>query len=211
MDAKNNSGAGGVATANDENLYQAVIIADSYNERFSALCEGTAKDDPSEASDGEAGDGDQAKGADEQPACLIPLLGVPLLGWTLEALSLSNVTSVVIFCGRGADKVKAWVNGTDASATSGTRNAKTSWKGANGSTHSRMQINCLSSTSARSIGDALRQIDQMQILNPKRPFLLIHSPIVGNVDLSELVRRHERLKEADKNVIMSLGIRVGGR
>lgn len=74
-----------------------------------------------------------------------------------------------------------------------------------------LHITCVSSSSAQSVGDALRQLDAMQILNPKSPFLLVHSPIVSNVDLSRLVRDHKRLREADKNVIMTLAVGVGGR
>lgn len=51
----------------------------------------------------------------------------------------------------------------------------------------------------------------MQILNPKTPFLLLHSPVVSNVDLSRLVRDHKKLREEDKNVIMTVGVGVGGR
>jgi translation initiation factor eIF-2B subunit epsilon len=74
-----------------------------------------------------------------------------------------------------------------------------------------LNIQCISSTSAQSIGDALRQLDAMQILNPKMPFLLLHSPVVSNVDLSRLVRDHKKLREEDKNVIMTVGVGVGGR
>lgn len=74
-----------------------------------------------------------------------------------------------------------------------------------------LSIQCITSQSAISPGDALRQLDAMQILNPKIPFLLLHSPIVSNYDLSILIRHHKKLRAADKSVIMTIGVGVGGR
>lgn len=85
------------------------------------------------------------------------------------------------------------------------------WEHSTSSYSKTLNIQCISSTSAQSIGDALRQLDAMQILNPKMPFLLLHSPVVSNVDLSRLVRDHKKLREEDKNVIMTVGVGVGGR
>lgn len=51
----------------------------------------------------------------------------------------------------------------------------------------------------------------MQIINPKVSFLLLHSPIVGNVDLSAIVKQHQALRSVDPNVIMSVGVGIGGR
>lgn len=37
------------------------------------------------------------------------MLGVPLLAWTLESLSLSNITEVIIFCTAHADAIREYV------------------------------------------------------------------------------------------------------
>jgi hypothetical protein len=74
-----------------------------------------------------------------------------------------------------------------------------------------LNVQCVSDSLSRSAGDALRKLDSMQIINPKVPFLLLHSPIVGNVDLSAMVKRHQALRREDPNVIMSVGVGIGGR
>jgi hypothetical protein len=69
----------------DEAPLQAVILADSYNRRFEVLCSDT-------------------------PRILLPLCSTPLLTWTLEALSLSRVKQVFVFCGVHADQVREFVS-----------------------------------------------------------------------------------------------------
>lgn len=127
--------------------------------------------------------------------CLLPLLGSPLLAWTLESLSLSHARDVVLFCRYGAhvDAVRAWL-------AADVRHAR------------GLSIQVVAAaSSARSAGDCLRQLDQMQLLDPKRPFLLVNGCVVANADLGALVRRHEQIREQDKDVIMTLGIGAGGR
>jgi len=50
-----------------------------------------------------------------------------------------------------------------------------------------------------------------QVLNPDNPFILVHSPIVSNYDLSKMVEAHKARREVDKNVIMTMGVARGGR
>jgi translation initiation factor eIF-2B subunit epsilon len=68
----------------DEAPLQAVILADSYNRRFEVLCSDT-------------------------PRILLPLCSTSLLTWTLEALSLSKVKQVFVFCGVHANQVREFV------------------------------------------------------------------------------------------------------
>jgi len=70
--------------AGDGSPLQAVILADSYNRRFEVLCA-------------------------DQPRVLLPLCSIPLLAWTLEALSLSKVKQVFIFCGIHAEKIRQFI------------------------------------------------------------------------------------------------------
>lgn len=102
----------------DEAPLQAVILADSYNRRFEVLCSDT-------------------------PRILLPLCSTTLLDWTLEALSLSKVKQVFVFCGVHADQIREHVG----------RSAFTS----------TMDIQCLASQTARSAGDALRELDAMGV------------------------------------------------
>ncbi|KAJ9099811.1 hypothetical protein QFC21_003810 [Naganishia friedmannii] len=150
----------------EQDPLQAVILADSFNRRFDVLCV-------------------------DKPRCLLPMLGAPLLAWTLESLSLSNITEVIIFCTAHADAIREYVASSPYSKS--------------------LNVQCVSDSLSRSAGDALRKLDSMQIINPKIPFLLLHSPIVGNVDLSQLIKQHQALRSVDPNVIMSVGVGIGGR
>ncbi|KAI0040490.1 nucleotide-diphospho-sugar transferase [Auriscalpium vulgare] len=66
----------------DEEVLQAVILADSFNKRFKPL---TA----------------------DKPRCLLPICNAPLLDWTLESLALAGVQEVFVICRSHADQIKA--------------------------------------------------------------------------------------------------------
>ncbi|KAF9453228.1 nucleotide-diphospho-sugar transferase [Macrolepiota fuliginosa MF-IS2] len=65
----------------DEEVLQAVILADSFNKRFRPLSAG-------------------------KPRCLLPICNAPLLDWTLESLALAGVQEVFVICRSHADQVK---------------------------------------------------------------------------------------------------------
>ncbi|OCF34920.1 translation initiation factor eIF-2B subunit epsilon [Kwoniella heveanensis BCC8398] len=120
----------------------------------------------------------------DQPRVLLPLCSTPLLAWTLESLSLSKVRQVFVFCGVHADKIRAFIESSPYRHT--------------------LDIQCLSSQTAMSAGDALRELDDMHVLNPENPFVLVHSPIVSNYDLSKMIEVHKQRREVDKNFIMTM-------
>ncbi|KAG6890454.1 hypothetical protein C0992_001501 [Termitomyces sp. T32_za158] len=66
----------------DEEVLQAVILADSFNKRFRPL---TAR----------------------KPRCLLPICNAPLLDWTFESLALAGVQEIFVVCRSHADQVKA--------------------------------------------------------------------------------------------------------
>ncbi len=74
-----------------------------------------------------------------------------------------------------------------------------------------LDIQCLASQTARTGGDALRELDDMGVLNPENPFVLVHTPIVSNYDISQMVDAHRKRRETDKNLIMTMGVGRGGR
>ncbi|KXN85472.1 putative translation initiation factor eIF-2B subunit epsilon [Leucoagaricus sp. SymC.cos] len=65
----------------DEEVLQAVVLADSFNKRFRPL---TAR----------------------KPRCLLPICNAPLLDWTFESLALAGVQEVFVICRSHADQVK---------------------------------------------------------------------------------------------------------
>lgn len=87
----------------------------------------------------------------DQPRVLLPLCSTPLLAWTLESLSLSKVKQVFIFCGVHADKIRAFIESSPYRAM--------------------LDIHCLSSQTAQSAGDALRELDDMHV--SRLPIIII--------------------------------------
>ncbi|KAG6911456.1 hypothetical protein DXG01_014530 [Tephrocybe rancida] len=69
----------------DDEVLQAVILADSFNKRFRPL---TAR----------------------KPRCLLPICNAPLLDWTFESLALAGVQEIFVICRSHADQVKAAIN-----------------------------------------------------------------------------------------------------
>lgn len=57
----------------------------------------------------------------------------------------------------------------------------------------------------------LRNWANPQVLNGDNPFILVHSPLVGNYDISRMVDAHKKLREKDPNYIMTMGVGKGGR
>ncbi|KAF8937475.1 nucleotide-diphospho-sugar transferase [Dissophora ornata] len=67
-----------------EQVLQAVILADSFDERFQPITLETAR-------------------------CLLPLCNVPLISYTFEFLAVAGVQEIFVFCCSHSDKVKAFV------------------------------------------------------------------------------------------------------
>ncbi|KAL0075184.1 nucleotide-diphospho-sugar transferase [Phycomyces blakesleeanus] len=73
--AQNNDG--------DEQPFQAVILTDSYDERFLPI-------------------------SHEMPRCLMPLCNIPLIEYTLEVLAIADVVEVFIVCTSHIETIKAY-------------------------------------------------------------------------------------------------------
>ncbi|KAF8201653.1 nucleotide-diphospho-sugar transferase [Pholiota molesta] len=80
MAAKSGS-SGKEKLIDEEEVLQAVILADSFNKRFRPL---TAR----------------------KPRCLLPICNAPLLDWTFESLALAGVQEVFVVCRSHAELVK---------------------------------------------------------------------------------------------------------
>ncbi|KAJ8597977.1 nucleotide-diphospho-sugar transferase [Rhizopogon salebrosus TDB-379] len=65
----------------DEEVLQAVILADSFNKRFKPL-------------------------TTHKPRCLLPICNAPLLDWTFESLALAGVQEIFVICRSHAELVK---------------------------------------------------------------------------------------------------------
>ena len=122
----------------DEAPLQAVILADSYNRRFEVL-------------------------SLDQPRILLPLCSIPLLTWTLESLSLSKVKQVFVFCGAHMEKIRDFVSSVLSHRTECTELGLGADECRTTPYRYTMHIQCLSSRTARTAGDALRDLDAMHV------------------------------------------------
>lgn len=77
-------GAGVFGSGVEEDILQAVVIADSFNERFMPITL-------------------------DKPRCLLPLLNVPIIEYTFEFLAISGVQEVILLCRAHADQIKHYV------------------------------------------------------------------------------------------------------
>ncbi|KAI8998514.1 nucleotide-diphospho-sugar transferase [Trametes punicea] len=68
--------------ANEDEVLQAVILADSFNKRFKPLTAG-------------------------KPRCLLPICNATLLDWTFESLALAGVQEIFVICRSYPDQVKS--------------------------------------------------------------------------------------------------------
>ncbi|CAK7205609.1 translation initiation factor eIF-2B epsilon subunit, GEF [Sporothrix eucalyptigena] len=77
---------GGKGPADDkgEDVLQAVILADSFQDRFKPL-------------------------TIDRPRCLLPLANTPLIEYTLEYLAMNGVQEVYLYCGAFADQVEGYL------------------------------------------------------------------------------------------------------
>ncbi|KAH7923504.1 nucleotide-diphospho-sugar transferase [Leucogyrophana mollusca] len=82
MAPKSSSSAKEKLIGEEEEVLQAVILADSFNKRFKPL-------------------------TTHKPRCLLPICNAPLLDWTFESLALAGVQEIFVICRSHADLVKA--------------------------------------------------------------------------------------------------------
>ncbi|KAF5022878.1 hypothetical protein F66182_5070 [Fusarium sp. NRRL 66182] len=90
MSNKGNSGKGKKSTksggeSKSEDVLQAVVLADSFQDRFRPF-------------------------TSEKPRCLLPLANTPLIEYTLEFLAMNGVNEVYIYCGAHTDQVEDYIS-----------------------------------------------------------------------------------------------------
>ncbi|CEI69915.1 unnamed protein product [Fusarium venenatum] len=90
MSHKGNAGKGKKSTksggeSKSEDVLQAVVIADSFQDRYRPF-------------------------TTEKPRCLLPLANVPLIEYTLEFLAMNGVNEVYIYCGAHTDQVEDYIS-----------------------------------------------------------------------------------------------------
>lgn len=106
---------------------------------------------------------------------------------------MSGVQDIYIYCGAHTEAVEEYL-------------LRSKWNPENAaSPFSVLEI--LKST-ARSVGDALRDIDNRGLISGD--FLLVNGDLVSNLQIDEALANHRKRRAADKNAIMTLVLREGG-
>ena len=133
----------------------------------------------------------------ERPKVLFPLCGTPMLSYVLEFLESAKVDEVLVFCSSFSEKVKEFLENSrwkTAIAVPG---------GGGLNEVSRMSVKTVASGRTSSAGEALREIDNSNLVTSE-PFVLISGDVVCNIDLASVISAHKRRKELDKENIMTV-------
>lgn len=107
---------------------------------------------------------------------------------------MSGVSEIYVYCGAHTSEVENYLNASKWHPSTSP-----------GSPFSTLEI--LKST-ARSVGDALRDIDNRGLITGD--FLLVHGDLVSNLQIDGALSAHRERRIADKNAIMTLVLREGG-
>ena len=123
----------------------------------------------------------------DKPRCLLPLVNVPIIEYTLEFLAVSGIQEVILYCRSHADQIREYVNGSRWNKPSSTLS---------------IQVVVGSGEGVVSVGDALRDIDSKSLVTGD--FVLCSADIVSNLNIGDLLKRHQQARKKDKNFIMTM-------
>ena len=127
----------------------------------------------------------------EMPKVLFPLCNTPMLSYVLEFLESAKVDEVLVFCSSFAEKVKEFLDNSRWSSNSGEGG------------QSRMIVRTIASSRTSNAGDALRELDNQDLVTSE-PFVLISGDVVCNIDLVSVLEAHKARKELDKDNVMTV-------
>ncbi|OLL22499.1 putative translation initiation factor eIF-2B subunit epsilon [Neolecta irregularis DAH-3] len=128
----------------------------------------------------------------ERPRCLLKIANTPLIEYTFHFLALAGVKDVIVFLGAHADQVKSYIELSE-------------W---NSDMTSPFKIRMIVSQEALSVGDAMRALDERSLITSD--FLLVSGDVIGSIDMTDILKEHEKRKQTDKNAIMTMVVRETG-
>ena len=136
----------------------------------------------------------------ETPKALLPLAGAPLLDYALEWLAGAGcVDEVVVVACAHARQVEAhlgaagWIPPRSGGGGAGGARASSAAhapSGAGGRAGPATRVSLVSCPTARSAGDALRELDVRGTLAGASDFVLLHGDVVTNADLGAALASH---------------------
>jgi translation initiation factor eIF-2B subunit epsilon len=107
---------------------------------------------------------------------------------------MSGVAEIYIYCGAHTAEVEKYI--------------QTSKWHPNTSPASPFDSLEIVKTTARSVGDALRDLDNRALITGD--FLLVHGDLVSNLPIDGALAAHRARRIADKNAVMTMILRSGG-
>lgn len=107
---------------------------------------------------------------------------------------MSGVADIYIYCGAHTAEVERYIQSSK-------------WYPPNSPVSPFNSLEIVKTT-ARSVGDALRDLDARDLITGD--FLLVHGDLVSNLPIDEALAKHRARRIADKNAIMTLILRAGG-
>lgn len=107
---------------------------------------------------------------------------------------MSGVSEIYIYCGAHTAEVEAYIESSK-------------WH-PNSSMSSPFAALEIVKTTARSVGDALRDLDARDLITGD--FLLVNGDLVSNLPIDGALQRHRDRRAKDKNAIMTMILRDGG-
>ena len=99
-----------------------------------------------------------------------------------------HAVQTFVFCCAHADQIKKYL-------------AESKWGSASGGGR-HMRVSTIVSTNCTSAGEALRIIEQRDII--KSDFVLVNGDTVSNMNLGPVLEAHRARRAADKNAIMTM-------
>ena len=119
----------------------------------------------------------------ERPKMLLPLVNVPMLEYTLEFLQSSGVKEILLFCSWHANQYDEYIKNSPK------------W--------SSDVVKILSFPKCLNAGDALREIDSLDVVKSD-PFILLSGDVVANINLMDIVEKHKARRKESKSNIMTM-------
>lgn len=121
----------------------------------------------------------------EKPRCLLPLANVPLIEYTLEFLAKAGANEVYLVCSSHAKLINEYIEGSKWNLP---------W--------SPFKVTTLMSPEARSVGDAMRDLDNRGIITGD--FILVSGDVITNIEFDKVLEFHRRMHSKDKDHIVTM-------
>nr|CCA17620.1 translation initiation factor eIF2B subunit epsilon putative [Albugo laibachii Nc14] len=124
----------------------------------------------------------------EKAQVLLPVANVPVIEYAMEALVSSGVQEIIVFCSQHYSSIKSYIENVS-------RISK------------QISVRCITSCDCSTVGDALREVDQQQLIHSD-PFIMMRGDVITNIDLKRALAKHQQLKKIDPHCVMTTIFKV---